>query len=74
MNSKCKVCKRKFPVDLIQPMTTADRSGIRSVLMCPLCALLERNVQAGLPLDEPFSGTMANEMWLRAKAYVTKGV
>jgi hypothetical protein len=40
---------------------------------CPLCQLKTRNMTHGLPLDTPFSGTIAQGLVEDALAWLKKG-
>ena len=63
---RCAECKRKFPGQLINIMFTSDGN----FWTCPLCALEIRNKMHGLPLDTPFHGEIANDMWHEAKEFI----
>jgi hypothetical protein len=67
---RCDKCKKDFPDHLIAPFVSSEK-GVRNC--CPICALRLRNTQAGLPIDTPFQGEMANDMWEEATEYVKKG-
>lgn len=69
---KCSQCKRRFPIELIQPMTTIVRGELQQMVICPLCALENRNAIHGLPPDTPFEGPMAAELHRRAVAHLEK--
>ena len=60
----CGICKETYPFYLVQWLVTSEGR----VDSCPLCALEARNKMAGLPLDTPFHGEMALEMWEEASA------
>lgn len=62
----CNECDRKFPAHLIQPLV----SNTYTILLCPLCALRIRNVAHGLPIDTPFNGEMANQLWQEANKWI----
>lgn len=62
MKRKCPKCKRKFSEHLIQPMFV--NGGYLD--LCPLCALELRNTIHGLPLDTPFQGEIAQELYEEA--------
>ncbi len=63
---KCPSCKHDFPAHLVNEMAVADKSGLRYKLLCPLCALKERNILIGLPPDTSFDGPAAAEMHRQA--------
>jgi C4-type Zn-finger protein len=62
MKERCPVCKRKFSIHLLSPLVTNEGRQ----LMCPICALKIINTIHGLPLDTPFRGEMAQEMYEEA--------
>lgn len=68
----CTSCKRKFPEGLVQPMYSSSGGKGNYRDLCPICALIIRNESAGLPIDTPFSGEIANELFERAYAYAVK--
>lgn len=63
---KCKECNRGFPVHLINPMCINGEY----ISVCPICALKIRNKIHGLPEDEPFTGTIANQLYEEAVEYL----
>ena len=68
---KCRLkCKREFPDHLIQDLVKGGSMGLQRTQACPICALEERNREAGLPKDMLFQGPRANEMYQEAMAYV----
>jgi hypothetical protein len=62
MKEKCPKCKRLFSEGLIQPLFANGKY----YPLCPICALEERNKTLGIPLDTPFTGEMALEMYEQA--------
>lgn len=68
--TKCLECEKLFPDHLIQDMAIGDQTGLSYVPLDPVCALKIRNQTAGLPLDTPFQGEMANALWEEAVEYL----
>jgi len=63
--AKCQVCKRELPNDLINAFIENDKCTD----MCAVCALKARNSACGLPLNTPFTGTLANEFYQKTIKY-----
>lgn len=72
MIEKCPDCKNDFPSHLIHPFIFNIGNAIKTVNVCPICALKRRNKQTGLPEDTPFSGLMAGKLYEEAKEYLKK--
>lgn len=62
MKRKCPKCKREFSEHIIQPLFI--NGGYLDV--CAICALEIVNTTCGLPLDTPFQGTMAKQLYEEA--------
>jgi hypothetical protein len=60
----CGMCKNQMP----ELNELEDANGIR--LVCPICGLKESNTVAGLPLDTPFAGKMAQRLLKRAVKFL----
>ena len=56
---KCTECHKEFPEDVFQLM--AYQSGY--IIPCPRCVLRIRNETHNLPLDTPFEGGLAKELY-----------
>ena len=65
--TRCDKCKRRFPDGLVQPMF-----GTISALLCGVCALEVRNEMLGLPVDTPFNGEMAQEIYEQTREYIAE--
>jgi len=71
--SKCDLCEREFPDELIRVMTIFAEGEATQTHCCPLCALDFRNKLHGLPEGTPFKGELAHELWLKAEDYLREG-
>lgn len=70
--TKCLECEQLFPDHLIQDMAIGDKTGLHYVPLDPVCALKIRNQTAGLPLDTPFQGEMAQALYEEAVEFLEK--
>lgn len=60
MSEICSACDRQVPDGVTSNMCVNGEY----VLLCPVCGLRLRNKLHGLPLETPFSGPMAQAMFL----------
>lgn len=72
--TKCLECEQLFPDHLVQEMAIGDQTGLHYVPLDPVCALKIRNQTAGLPINTPFQGEMANDLWEEAVEYLKTGI
>ena len=62
----CDICHIDYNSEIINPYVSAGSNANPIKKACPICALYHRNRQHGMPLNTPFTGTMAGEYYDRA--------
>lgn len=70
--TKCTKCKLDYPDNLVSDLVSSFKGQLTHTRLCAVCGLLASNATMGLPLDTPFEGTIAKQMYKEAVKYKAK--